>query len=168
MIRLNDTHAIRVITQWAHVRYTPGESHCIAQYNQTDKLMGCVLFTDWNMGSIQMHMSLFGGFGGMRPLLWLVYQYPFVQLGVKKVFGLVPEVNIRARNMNLHMGFRIEHLAADVFANPDGVNGMYLMSMRREDCRWLTMKCPPIEYAPLLYTNVAHPLRDMPTLGSMQ
>lgn len=115
--------------------------------------MGGVLFTDWNnMGSVQMHMALFGGFGGMRPLLYLVYQYPFEQLKVKKVFGLVPEFNARARNMNLHMGFKIEYVVDDVFAG-EAPCGMYIMSMTRNECRWLNMKPPPVEYAPMIFTD---------------
>lgn len=168
-IRLNDVHAIKLIAQQAHVRYVPGQSHCISQYDSRDVLMAGVLFTDWNQGSIQQHTAVWGGTGGLRPLLWLVFQYPFIQLGVKKIFGLVPEFNIQARNLNLHLGYKIEYLADDVFGYGDGTpNGMYLMSMRKEECRWLTMKCPPIEYAPLMFTNIVHPLRDMPTLGSMQ
>lgn len=156
-----------MIAKQANVRYVPNTSHCIAQYDTRDILMGGVLFTDWNMGSIQVHMALWGGFGALRPLIYLVFQYAFVQLDVKKVFGLVPEWNTKARQMNQHLGFRVEYLAEDVFSNPDGVNGMYLMSMRKADCRWLTMKCPPIEYAPKLFSRPIG-LVDMPVIGPMQ
>lgn len=167
MIRIDDTHAIRVIAQVAHVQYVPAIHHCIAQYTPDDILMGGILFTDWNGGSLQVHMALFGGGGSFRPMIWLGFQYPFVQLKIKKMFGLVPEYNERARKFNLHLGFKIEYLADDVFNHPPGVpNGMYLMSMRKEDCRWLDMKPPVIEYAPTMFTN--NILQHLPTVGMMQ
>ena len=52
---------------------------------------------------------------------------------------------------------------------PDGVNGMYIMSMRKEDCQWLDMQMPFIEYAPPERTNrVDLPLAILPTIGVMQ
>jgi hypothetical protein len=71
-----------------------------------------------------------------------------VQLGVRKLFGLVPERNVAARNNDIHLGFKIEYLTADVFNYDDGINGMYLISMYKKDCKWLDMPMPFIEYAP--------------------
>jgi hypothetical protein len=67
----------------------------------------------------------------------------------------VPERNVVARNNNLHLGFKIEHLSHDVFNYDDGVNGMYLISMYKEDCKWLNMPMPFIEYAPEHLTGPA-------------
>jgi hypothetical protein len=169
MIRLNDTHAIKLICELARVRFVPGESHCIAQYNSNDMLMAACLFSDWNRGSVLVHSAVWGGFGALRPIIWLMFQYPFVQLQVKKIFGLVPEWNERARKANLHIGFKIEYLTDDVFGFEDGTpNGMYLMSMRKEDCRWLDMKCPPIEYAPSIFSNRIDRRLVEPIAGMMQ
>jgi hypothetical protein len=168
-IRINDAHSIRIVAQLAKVPYVVGHHHSIAQYDQRDVFMAGVLFTDWNGGSVQMHHALIGGYGGIRPLLWLTFNYAFEQLKVKKVLGMVPENNWRARNFDLHVGFMIEYLAEDVFNHPDGSpNGMYFMSMRRDQCRWLNIRPPTIEYAPEQMTQrVDHPLYAVPTLGSM-
>jgi hypothetical protein len=149
MIRINDVHAINIISNAARVQFVPHLHHCIAEYNSHDRLVGGALFTDWNNGSLLIHIALFpNGILG-RQLLWLGFQYPFNQLGAKKIIGLVPEWNIKARNLNLKLGFRIEYLIDDVFNNPAPLdNGMYIMSMRREDCRWLKMKPPTIDFAP--------------------
>jgi hypothetical protein len=169
MIRFDDVHSIKAIAKAARIQFIPILHHCIAQYSRDDKLLGGVLFTDYWGGSVMMHQALFSGMAGMRPLIWLVFQYPFVQLGVKKVFGMVPEWNYQARNLNLHLGFKIEYLTADVFNHAEGPNGMYLMSMRKEDCRWLNMKMPYIEYAPPERTNqIDLPLAAMSAVGMMQ
>jgi RimJ/RimL family protein N-acetyltransferase len=118
--------------------------------------MGGAIFTDWNQGSVIIHFALFGPRGGLgKQLLWLVFQYPFNQLGVKKLFGLIPEWNIVSRNTALKFGFRIEYKIDDVFNNPAPVdNGLYIMSMTREQCKWLRMKPPNIEFAPVGQTSV--------------
>lgn len=129
--------------------------------------MGGVLFTDWNIGSIQMHTAIFGGTGGLRPLIFLTFQYAFEQLNVRKVFGLVPEFNARALKLDLHLGFKVEVKIEDVFGSVKD-NGLYILSMKKADCRWLDMRCPPIEYAPMMFTDrVDNPLRDMPTVGGV-
>ena len=165
MIRINDPHSINLIARAALVQFVPTHNHCIAEYNSTDRLIGGILFTDWNQGSVLMHFALFHPIGGScRELLWLGFQYPFNQLGVKKVFGLVPEWNEAARKLDLHLGFKIEYLISDVFNNPEPMlNGMYLMSIRREDCKWLKMKPPEIHFAPPGATNqIFVPLKDQP------
>lgn len=171
MIRIDDVHAIRLIAQAAHVQFVPRLHHCIASYDEQDRITGGVLFTDYwgNGSSCQMHVACFNKHWASKAMLYLAFDYPFRQLGVKKVFGLVPEENVAARNFDLKLGFKIEYLVEDVFNNPVGLNGMYLLSMRKEDCKWLNMKMPYIEYAPLERTNnVNIPLLHLPTMGGMQ
>lgn len=156
MIRVNDTHSINLIARAARVTFVPHLHHCIAEYNSNDSLVGGVLFTDWNHGSVLAHFAIFQREGGIgRQLLWLAFQYPFVQLGVKKLIGLVPEWNINARNLDLKLGFKIEYKLDDIFNFPDPtLNGMYIMTMRKEDCKWLNMKQPIIRFAPTELVNV--------------
>ena len=169
MIRIDDVHAIKCIATAAKLQFVPGLHHCIARYNSTDRLLGGVLFTDYWGGSVMMHFAGFGPNWASRSLIWLAFDYPFRQLNVKKVFGLIPEWNIQSRNTALHLGFEIEYMARDVFNMIDGVNGMYLVSMRRDKCRWLDMNAPYIEYAPPhLVNNINLPLAYMDTVGPMQ
>jgi len=169
MIRLNDVHAIKLISHYASVPFIVGHHHCIAQYDRNDFLMGGVLFTDWLGGSIQMHQALFGGKCGIRPLIYLSFYYAFEQVKVKKVLGLVPAVNYKALRLNIHLGFIIEHKVEDVFAHPPGHdNAMYIMSMTKEQCKWLDRPVK-IVYAPEERTQrIDNPLFEMPTVGGMQ
>jgi hypothetical protein len=150
MIRINDVHAIQLISKAARVQFVPHLHHCIAEYNTRDQLVGGVLFTDWNYGSLLVHIALSPHRGLLcRQLLWLTCQYPFNQLGAKKMIALVPEWNIQSRNLCLKLGFKIEYKIDDIFNNPPPLdNGMYIMSMKREECKWLKMKPPTIDFAP--------------------
>lgn len=170
-IRIDDVHAIKLIAHATHIQFVPRVNHCIASYDEQDRITGGVLYTDYwgNGSSCQMHVACFNKHWASKAMLYLAFDYPFRQLGVKKVFGLVPEYNIAARNFDLKLGFKIEYLAEDVFNHANEVNGMYLMSMRKEDCKWLKMRMPLIEYAPENRTSrIEPPLAAMPTVGTMQ
>ena len=149
-IRINDVHAINIISKASQMQFVPHLHHCIAEYNSKDQLVGGCLFTDWNIASVNIHTALFGNkllLG--RQLLWLTFQYPFNQLRCKKLIALVPEWNVAARNLDLKLGFKIEYKMDDVYGNPDPMpNGIYIMTMMRDQCKWLKMKPPTIEFAP--------------------
>lgn len=153
MIRLNDIHAIKLIAMAAKIQFVPKLHSCIARYSASDKLMGGVLYTDFWGGSVSMHWAGFCPNWVSRALIWLSFDYPFRQLNAKKVIGLTPESNVTARNTAIRFGFRIEYLVQDVFNDADGLNGMYILSLRREDCKWLDMPVPVIEFAPPALTS---------------
>jgi hypothetical protein len=153
MIRFHDPHAIKLIAQAAHIQYVPKLHYCIADYDNNDCLRGGTLYTDFWGGSIMCHFAGFRKGWISKPLLWLGFDFPFNQLKVKKLFGIIPEWNWQSRNLALHLGYKIEILLADVFDFTHGVNGMYVVSMEREDCRWLNMPKPHIELAPMNLTN---------------
>ena len=167
--RVDDVHSIRLIAMASQMEFIPKLHHCIARYNDSDRLMGGVLFTEYRVGSVCIHMAGFHPNWVNRPMIYLAFDYPFNQLKVKKLIGLVPERNVKSRNNTLHLGFKIEYLSPDVLGYPDGINGMYLMSMYRKDCRWLDMNMPFIDYAPPERTNnIELPLAFTPTIGMMQ
>jgi hypothetical protein len=169
-IRINDVHAIQLIANACHVQFVPRIHHCIADYSGSDQLKGGVLFTDYwgNGGSCQIHMAGFRKNWVSKSMVYLAFNYPFQQLKVGKLFGLVPERNYLARNANLRLGFKMEYLAEGVFNHADGINGMYLMSMKKEDCRWLNIPMPLIEYAPIERTSRVQSLASLQTIGMMQ
>ena len=99
-------------------------------------LLGGNLYTGYTGASIHLHMAGFAPNWASRDFLWVAFDYPFNQLGCKKVFGQVPETNTRALEIDLKLGFKIEARIEDVF--PDGA--CLVLSLAREDCRWLKLK----------------------------
>src|SRR4029077_3398499 len=164
MIRINDVHAIQLIANACHVQFVPRIHHCIATYDEHDRLVGGNLYTDYwgNGGSCQLHTACFNKRAVSKAMLYLAFDYPFRQLGVAKIFGLVPERNHAARNFDLKLGFKIEYLAAGVFNHADGVNCMCLNRMTKEACWRLDIKMPYIENAPESLTRVERPWAAMP------
>lgn len=101
------------------------------------ELIAGVLFDNYNGASICMHVAAVPGKRWLtREFLWYCFYYPFVELGVKRITGLVPESNLAARRFDEHLGFRLEARLED--AHPDG--DVLVYKMTKADCRFLEMK----------------------------
>jgi RimJ/RimL family protein N-acetyltransferase len=59
-----------------------------------------------------------------------------VQLGVKRITGIVAESNLAARKFDEHIGFVLETRLKD--AHPQGDLLIYVMTP--DQCRWLALK----------------------------
>jgi len=70
-------------------------------------------------------------------VLFAVFDYPFNQLGVKRLFGHVPEDNHGARLFNQKMGFQYVARIEGVFKH--GI-ACLVMRLDREQCRFLTVR----------------------------
>ena len=140
MIRFNDPHATKLISQHCKVPFVPTHHQSIARYDRNDKLMGGVLFTDYNVVSAQIHVASFQPNWINKELLWVTFDYPFNQVGINKLIGLVPSTNVEALRFDMALGFVIETRVKDVF--PDG--DMLVLAMYKADCRFLKMKRPTL------------------------
>ena len=100
------------------------------------KLLGGVIFTGFTVAGIGLHSAGFDPHWLSRDMLWMAFHYPFEQLGVRKITGTIHSGNRKAILFDLKLGFTEETRVVDLF--PDG--DLIIMSMRREDCRWLKLK----------------------------
>jgi hypothetical protein len=123
------------IAEAAGCTFNPAVDQVISVTSE-GKLLGGNIYTGYTGVSIQLHMAGFQPNWASRDFLWVAFDYPFNQLGCKKVFGQVPETNTRALEIDLKLGFKIEAKIEDVF--PDGA--CYVLALAREDCRWLKLK----------------------------
>jgi RimJ/RimL family protein N-acetyltransferase len=69
-----------------------------------------------------------------RSILRAIFDYPFRQLGCKRISALVYETNPVSQRFLTRLGFHREATLAD--AAPDG--HMFVYALRAEDCRWLS------------------------------
>lgn len=113
--------------------YEPGCSTAIGQRDDDGKLVGGVLFDHYNGRSIAMHVAGEGTHWVSRQLLRAAFEYPFRQLRVKKVLGLVDSTNRPARRFDEHLGFVLEARVRD--AGPQG--DLLIYSMTADRCRWI-------------------------------
>jgi RimJ/RimL family protein N-acetyltransferase len=125
----------RAIAREANTVFNPEVDRCIARV-EDGKLLGGVTYQGYTGASIHIHMAGFVPNWVSKDLLWVAFDYPFNQLGCRKVFGQVPETNTRALEIDQKLGFKIIAKIDDVF--PDGA--CYVLALAREDCRWLKLK----------------------------
>ena len=99
-------------------------------------LVAGVLFEHYNGRSIAMHVAGEGRDWMTRDFLMECFRYPFVQLGVHKIIGLVDSSNRDARRLDEHLGFHMEAKIAGAAPRGD----LMVYTMTREQCRFLDRK----------------------------
>lgn len=102
---------------------------------KSGELVAGVLYDNYNGASVCMHVAGEGRWMN-RDFLWYAFHYPFNEMKVKKIIGLVPSVAENVLQFDEHIGFVEEHRIAD--AHPEG--DLVILSMTREQCRFLEFK----------------------------
>lgn len=101
------------------------------------KLIAGVVFTDYNGVSVSMHVAAEPGRRWMtREYLWFCFYYPFEQMRVKRITGVVEEGNLDAQRFDEHLGFQLEAKLKDAGKTGD----LFIYRMFKEDCRFLGIK----------------------------
>lgn len=99
-------------------------------------MAGGVVFTGYLGSAITLHMAGSEDNWATRDFLWMVFHYAFVQLGCRKVMGLVSSANERALSIDIRLGFRVAAKLEDMF--PDG-SDLLVLVMERAWCKWLNL-----------------------------
>lgn len=97
------------------------------------ELAGGVIYTNFNVRSVQIHVAAFTPKWLTRDFLWMCFDWPFNRMGVDVVYGPVDSSNDHALQFDLRLGFVEE--ARLVGGSPTG--DIVILSMRRHQCRWL-------------------------------
>ncbi len=130
---------ISYLGPWAWKLMGQGDFHphgksCMGYVNDAGDPKWAVIYDDYEPGgSIQMHVAISDRKYVTRRAISTVFEYPFYQLGVKKVLGFVNSENANALSMDLRLGFKVETVIKDAYDRGD----MYILSMTQEQCRWL-------------------------------
>ena len=98
--------------------------------------IGGVVFTNYTGASIFIHAAGDSRWWADRDMLWVTFHYPFVQLGVDILFGSVPSTKPDVIAWDKKLGFKDCTTLQGAIPNGD----LVILSMRREDCRWLSVK----------------------------
>jgi hypothetical protein len=112
--------------------YNPACDRCVARIEK-GALYGGVIYQAYTGASMSIHMAGFRPNWCNRDMVWVAFHYPFVQLGVKKLFGQVGIHKPEILKIDIQLGFKIEAVIKDVYPEGD----MALLSMYKDDCRWL-------------------------------
>lgn len=97
----------------------------------TDRLKAGVVYADWNGVNVVCHIAaeVF-----TRQYLFVIFDYPFNQLNVKRITVCVGEGNKKSRRFVEHLGFELETTLKS--AHPTGDLLVYVMW--KKDCRWIS------------------------------
>ena len=98
------------------------------------ELVAGVAYADWNGPNVVCHIAAEGKRWATRQYLWTIFDYPFNQLGVKRITVCVGEGNSASRRFVGHLGFTLETTLKD--AHPTG--DLLVWRMFREECKWIS------------------------------
>jgi hypothetical protein len=136
--RIVDQHPGRVgpwVCAQTNGLWTPEDSTAIGLECRGELIAGTI-FSQFNGRSIVMHTAIQRM---NREFLWYCFHYPFVELQVQKVLGLVDSFNMPAVALDRNLGFIVEAVIKG--AGPQG--DLMVFSMTRDQCRWLNVARRP-------------------------
>lgn len=111
-------------------KYEPGTSAAIG-LEKDGRLQAGVLYDQFNGRSVCMHVAIEERIS--REYTRVCFDYPFNQLGVNKVLGLVDSTNEKALRFDKHLGFVEEARIAGAGKTGD----LVILTMTRQQCRWI-------------------------------
>lgn len=142
MTTINSTD-VDMLGTWAWDRmgypdsWTPVGRSALGQVNDKGEVLWAAIFEEYHpRGSIRIHIAVGNPKFVTRRAISEVFEYPFYQLGVKKVIGIVDSANTAALAFDMRLGFKIEAVVKEAYDMGD----MYILSMTREQCHWLRGK----------------------------
>ncbi len=109
----------------------------IGLMNHAGVLLAGVVYQNYTQRDIHMHVAALPGKRWMsRVFLGEVFRYPFEQLGVDRVTGLVPANNVVAAQFDEHLGFKLEGRIRKILP---GDEDLLVYGMLEEECRFLNV-----------------------------
>jgi len=100
------------------------------------KPVAAVYYEACNGASVLLHCAGDSKSWLNREFLWYVFHYAFEELKVNKILSPVESANTDSCKFIQHIGFSLEATLED--ASPKG--DLLIFSMKREDCKWLSLK----------------------------
>lgn len=125
--------------EWASgvldVRFDPAQSTWITRLREDATPRVVVVYTRFSAHNCEMSIATDGDRRwASREFLRACYAYPFEQLKLARITGVVEEDNTRALTMNRKLGHIEEGRLKSWFGTKDGI----VFRMCRNECRWIT------------------------------
>jgi RimJ/RimL family protein N-acetyltransferase len=115
--------------------WTPGRGTAIGKIDSKGNIIAGVLYEDYNRANIVEHIAAEGDWA-CRRFLWIMFDYPFNQLKVKRITAPVASTNEKCIRLVKKMGFTLESTLAQ--ATPDG--DVHIFRMFKEECKYIRGK----------------------------
>lgn len=98
------------------------------------ELVAGVVYNHWSETNVCMHVGAVGKYWLTPEFLFAAFDYPFNQVGVRRVTGLVPKKNRQARKFDEHLGFKLEGSMRQALADDD----LLVYGLLRQECRYIS------------------------------
>lgn len=117
-------------------QWLPGRGSIIGLWEDGVGPVAACLYESCNGASVLGHLTGIGRKWMNREYLWYCFYYPFEELKVNKILGLVESDNLDAQRLDEHLGFTLEATLKSAAPNGD----LLIYSMIKEHCKWLDLK----------------------------
>ena len=94
----------------------------------------CIGFTNFIGKTCQIHVVNFNKKYTPRKLLWATFDYPFRQLGLESLIGIVNSNNEQAMKYDQNLGFKEVHRFAGL--HDDG-GDIVVFELKKDECRFI-------------------------------
>lgn len=121
------------IAQQTRMIWKPEAAETIGLEKNGDLVAG-VWYEDWNPQSITTHIAITGTI--TKRFLSVIFDYPFIQLGVQKIIAPVLEDNSDSIKLVTKMGFKEEARLQNVHPLGD----MLFFILNKNDCKYLGVR----------------------------
>lgn len=102
--------------------------------DETGKFLGGVVYNHFTPGNCEVNVVADSPRFATRRTIPGFFAYPFQQLALRRITGIVHTANRRSLEGAQRLGFRVEGLLRDWYgADQHGI----LLGMTREECKWL-------------------------------
>lgn len=109
-----------------------------------ETIRAVTVFDGFSQCDCNMHIASDGtGNWLTKEFLCRSFAYPFIQLGLRRVTGLVPAKNENAVRFDIHLGFEYEGKCRNALPDDD----IIVLGMLREDCRFLPSQYRSTDHA---------------------
>ncbi len=104
-----------------------------------DRLVGGVVYNQFEAANVCAHIGAVEGKNWLtRDFLWAMFDYPFNQLGKRRITALVARKNKGARKFVDNLGFSYEGCLKHYYEN----DNLLVFGLLRENCRFLGRSLP--------------------------
>lgn len=110
-----------------------GEHKSLAALDEAGEFMGAVVYDAFTPFDCCIHVRLEKPGCKERLILKEVFGYPFEQLGLKRITGLVAKSNTKGHKLCTYLGFHFEGLKEKALGDEDEV----VYGLLKENCPWL-------------------------------
>ena len=101
---------------------------------ETKVIEWCIGFTNFIGKTCQIHVVNFNKKYTPRKLLWATFDYPFRQLGLESLIGIVNSNNEQAMKYDQNLGFKEVHRFVGLHDNGGDI---VIFEMKKDECRFV-------------------------------